>query len=312
MTSVAAAGAKRTDVVVFILLVLVWGSSFLLMKVSLGGLAPSQIALARTLLAAVTLGSFMVATRRRLPREGRLWAHMAVIALMQCAIPFTLTAWVVQFIPSSLASIYNAVVPTLTVAFTPILLRGERLTRTQIVGITVGIAGVVVLIGPWHYLDVRVLGATLPAQLGMLASAGVYAFGLVYMRRFLAGSTQDTVTISTMQVMLAAVPLALLAPLNAMRAISFDGRVLASIVLLGSLGTGVAYIWQTRIVRAWGATRASTVTYAMPVVGVILGIAVLGETVQWNEPVGGAIILAGVLASQAARPGHDAPGASAG
>lgn len=72
---------------------------------------------------------------------------------------------------------------------------------------------------------------------------------------------------------------------------------------LGVLGTGFAYIWYNRILRDWGPARASTVTYLTPVVGVLLGVAVLGESVHWNQPLGGLIVVIGVLASQGRVPG---------
>lgn len=77
---------------------------------------------------------------------------------------------------------------------------------------------------------------------------------------------------------------------------------------LGVLGTGFAYIWYNRILRDWGPARASTVTYLSPVVGVVLGVVVLGESVHWNQPLGGLIVVVGVLASQGRMPGMRALG----
>ncbi|MGP3533974.1 DMT family transporter [Microbacterium sp. RD1] len=292
---------RRADAALWVMfgaLVLVWGSSFLLIKIALQGLAPAEVAFIRAALGAATLVVVLLATRRRLPRDGRLWFHMSVVALTQCAIPFTLTSIVGQLIPSSLSAIYNAVTPTLTLVLTPVLLRNERLTRLQVVGILVGVVGVAVLLAPWRYAGEIPLGETLPAQLGMLASAGVYAFGLVYLRRFVAATPYDPVTLSTMQVLLAVVPLAAIVPFALPLRMALSWEVVCAMLILGCLGTGFAYVWNTGIIRRWGASRAATVTYLMPIVGVILGIVLLGETIHWYEPVGGAIILAGVLASQ--------------
>lgn len=299
MTAEPASDATRPeDVALFCLIVLTWGSSFLLMKVALQGLAPPQVALTRLLLGSLTLVAFLLITGRRLPRSRALWLHMAVIGVAQCSVPFTLVAFVVEQIPSGLASIYNALVPTFTLVLTPLFLRSERLGRMQKLGVAIGVVGVVVLMGPWRYVDPAVFASSAPAQLGMLASTASYAFGIVYMRRFVAGTTHDAVTVSTMQILLATVPLLLLAPLTSVGPVTITPAVAISMILLGAFGTGFAYIWQTRIIRAWGATRTSTVTYLMPVVGVVLGILILGETIEWNEPLGGVIILAGVLAAQ--------------
>lgn len=297
------AAPGRLNLAVFTAMVLVWGSSFVLIKVCLEGMAPAQVAVIRSVLGAATLLGVLLVTRRRFPRNWRLWGHTAVVALAQCSIPFTLTSWVGQYLASSVSSIYNAVAPTLTVVFTPLLLRNERLSRAQLAGVAIGILGVVVLMGPWQQVDASDLGQTLGAQIGMLVSAAIYAFGLVYMRRFVSGTTTDGVSIAAMQVVLAAVPLVLLAPLTSMGPMHLTHRVVTSMVLLGVLGTGVAYVWNTHIVRAWGATRASTVTYLVPAVGVLLGITLLGEKVQLHELIGGLIILVGVLAARvSARP----------
>jgi drug/metabolite transporter (DMT)-like permease len=80
--------------------------------------------------------------------------------------------------------------------------------------------------------------------------------------------------------------------------ITLDIWIVGSIVLLGVFGTGLAYAWNQNVVRAWGATRAATVTYISPVVGVALGILVLGEVLVWNEPVGAALIFLGILLAQ--------------
>jgi drug/metabolite transporter (DMT)-like permease len=80
--------------------------------------------------------------------------------------------------------------------------------------------------------------------------------------------------------------------------VHLDTPVILSLLALGCLGTGIAYVWNQNTVRAWGPTRASTVTYITPVVGVILGVLVLGETVSWNEPVGALVVFLGILLAQ--------------
>jgi drug/metabolite transporter (DMT)-like permease len=100
------------------------------------------------------------------------------------------------------------------------------------------------------------------------------------------------------QLTVAAAIVLLLAPFDARGPITLDIPVVLSILALGALGTGVAYIWFTRIIRDWGPARASTVTYMAPVVGVVLGVLVLGEQIHWYEPLGGAIVICGIVISQ--------------
>ena len=295
MTSI---GNVRSTLWAFLALSLVWGSSFLFIKVGLQGLAPTQLVLARILLGAVTLAVIMLVTRRPWPREGRLWGHMVVVGTFFCAVPFTLFAWAEQYVPSSLASIYNATTPIMTLLLTPLMLRSERLGRARVVGLLVGIAGVVMLTAPWRLIGSGDLAATLPAQLACLGATLSYGFAGLYLRRFVSGLPYDSVTLSSVQLAMASGVVLLLAPFDAAGPVSLDLPVVASMLTLGILGTGIAYVWYTRVLRDWGAVRASTVTYLAPVVGVVLGVLVLGESVHWYEPVGGIVVIAGIVISQ--------------
>jgi drug/metabolite transporter (DMT)-like permease len=291
-------GNVRSTLWAFLALSLVWGSSFLFIKVGLQGLAPAQLVLARILLGAVTLAVIMVVTRRRWPREGSVWGHMLVVGTFFCAVPFTLFAWAEQYVPSSLASIYNATTPIMTLLLTPLMLRSERLGRARVLGLLVGIAGVVVLTAPWQLIGSGDIAATLPAQLACLGATVSYGFAGLYLRRFVSGLPYDSVTLSSVQLAMASAVVLLLAPFDARGLVSLDLPVVASMLALGILGTGIAYVWYTRVLRDWGAVRASTVTYLTPVVGVVLGVLVLGESVHWYEPVGGLIVIAGIVISQ--------------
>jgi drug/metabolite transporter (DMT)-like permease len=295
MTSI---GNVRSTLWAFLTLSLVWGSSFLFIKVGLQGLAPTQVVLGRILLGAVTLAVIMFATRRRWPREARVWGHMIVVGTFFCAVPFTLFAWAEQYVPSSLASIYNATTPIMTLLLTPLMLRSERLGRPRVLGLLVGIAGVVVLSAPWLLIGSGDLAATLPVQLACLGATLSYGFAGLYLRRVVSGLPYDSVTLSSVQLVMASGVVLLLAPFDARGPVSLDVPVVASMLALGVLGTGIAYVLYTGVLRDWGAVRASTVTYLAPVVGVVLGVLVLGESVHWYEPVGGVIVIAGILISQ--------------
>lgn len=282
----------------FIALSLVWGASFLFIKVGLDGFSPAQLVLCRILLGAFTLAAIMTATRRRWPREPRVWLHMLVVGAFFCALPFTLFAWAEQYVPSSLASIYNATTPIMTLLFTPLVLRSERLGRSRVIGLIVGIVGVLVLTGPWQLIGDPALRSSVPAQLACLGATASYGFAGLYLRRFVSGMHYDSITLSSVQLTAASAIVLVLAPFDARGPVTLSVPAVASFAALAVLGTGIAYIWYTRIVRDWGPARASTVTYMAPVVGVVLGVLVLGETVHWYEPLGGLVVIAGIVASQ--------------
>ncbi|MEE1621581.1 DMT family transporter [Zafaria sp. J156] len=284
----------------FAALALVWGSSFLFMKVAAEGLTAGQIAAGRLVLGALTLRVLMVVTERAWPRDRRFWGHMAVTALFLCAVPFLLFAWAAPHIPSGLSSIFNASTPIMAALFTAAILPTERLGQRGASGVALGAAGVVVVVGPWTLAATA--GAALEAQLACLGATACYGFGTAYLRRFVAGRHHhDALTVSTVQVSLAAAAALVLMPLTGWAPMRFDAPMLASLAALGILGTGIAYIWFTLVVTAWGAVAASTVTYLTPLVGVLLGVAVLGETLAWHHPVGGAMILAGIIVAQSRR-----------
>lgn len=293
----ASAAAPREGWVAtqFALSGLVWGASFLFIAIALTGMTPVQVAAGRAVLGALTLGLIVLMTRDRLPAWGRIYGHLAVVGVTFCVLPYLLFAWAQQYVASGLASVYNATTPIMTAIIAALVLRVERLTRAQVIGIVIGIVGVIVIIGPWRGIE---LGGDLVPQLAMLGATACYGFSLSYMRRFLTNTGVSAVSFTFVYIAIAAVLLLALTPLMSPTPVSLDVPVIVAIVLLGAFGTGFAYVWNQNVVRAWGATRAATVTYITPVVGVVLGILVLGEVLVWNEPVGAALVIVGVLLAQ--------------
>jgi drug/metabolite transporter (DMT)-like permease len=279
----------------------IWGSSFLFMKVALVGVSFGQVAWSRLVLGGLTLGVIVLVTRPRvnsgpvLPRDAVVWLHFLVIAVSGCVVPHLLFAWAEQYVSSSLASIYNAVTPIMTALMATLAFRVERLSRGQVLGVAVGIAGVLVIIAPWR---AAALTGDLWGQLACLGAAGCYGFTFGYTRRFLSGRPIAGATFAFLNIGLGGAIMLLLTPVLAWRPVELSPAIVASLLALGALGTGLAYIWNIHVLRAWGPTNASTVTYVTPVVGVLLGVLVLGETLSWNEPVGAALVLLGILLAQ--------------
>ena len=294
-TAASRAPSQSSIAIQFVLTGIIWGSSFLFMKVALGGLSPAQVAWSRLILGALTLGLFVALRRETLPRSLKLWAHMTVLAVSFCVVPFLLFSWAQQHVTSGLASIYNATTPIMTAVMAGLLFRVERLKLVQIAGILVGILGVMIIIAPWQGLD---LNQSLVAQFAILGATACYGFSLAYMRKFVSNSGMSALMFSFLNIGIAAAIMAVLTPFIALTPVALDPWIVGSVILLGCLGTGVAYIWNQNTLRAWGPTRASTVTYITPVVGVALGILILGEGLSWNEPVGAVVVFLGILLAQ--------------
>ncbi|ALR10664.1 membrane protein [Mycobacteroides saopaulense] len=279
----------------FAALALVWGASFLFIKVGLQGLSALQVAAARLDFGALTLLSLVVLLRVRLPRELRVWGHITVVSLTLCVIPFVLYPWAEQTIDSGLASIYNAATPLMTTLVTLAALRAERPGRMQLLGLALGFLGVCVVLAPWQLIG---HGGPVLAQFACLGATLSYGIGFVYMRKYLTPLGLPALTVAGIQVGTGAVLMTVVVAVADHHRMVATPAVVLSMLALGVLGTGLAYVWNTRIINGWGATAASSVTYLTPVIGVLLGALLLGERIGWHEPLGGAIVIAGIMLSR--------------
>jgi drug/metabolite transporter (DMT)-like permease len=275
----------------------IWGASFLFIKVAIEGLSPAQVVLGRLLGGALLLALIMTITRRRWPTGGRTWLHLLALGILLCVAPFLLFSWAAQYIPSGLSSIFNATTPIATMIIALAVLPDERLTRVKTIAMIVAAGGIVLVLSPWRLLaDLQ--GANVLAQLACLGATTCYGFGFTYTRRFFRANKYDATTIAAGQIGAGALVITALTPFIGRDPIDPSPAVVVSIILLGAVGTGIAYIWYNNVINAWGATVASTVTYLTPIVGVILGVVILGENITWNEVVGGIIVIFAVLVSQ--------------
>lgn len=278
----------------FLLLAAIWGSSFLFIKVLGEHWSALWVAFGRIALGAATLALLVALRREHFPTERRLWLHCAVAALLFNSVPWTLFAYGEQHTSSIIAGLWNATTPLWTLLVGLLVFRAERPTRVQAVGLVVGFLGVATLLGPWRGLG----GSQLVGHVACGLAALCYGFAFHYTRRHLADRPESGVVLSGAQLICATAilaPFLSLAPLPTLR-IGLDAW--GSLLALGSLASGVAFAMNYAIVRARGATVASTVTYLIPVFSTALGALVLGETLRWNQLAGTAVLLAGIAISQ--------------
>lgn len=272
----------------FIITGIVWGSSFLFIKVALEGFSVLQVGLLRQLLGAISLLAFALATRAVLPKGRQMWGRLAVLAMLHNAVPGLLFAWGETLLPSALAGIINATTPLMTTLAMLLIFKSERITVSQGIGLLLGFFGVVVLSGqlvsnePVDFRGVLIL----------LAATACYGLGFPFARKYLSNTGASATALATGQVTCAAV---LLLPIFAINpdftaAVEHPEAIL-SIAALGIIGTGFAYILNFRTMALAGSAIASTVTYISPVVAVLVGWLVLGEPIHWYVALGAAIIL---------------------
>ncbi|MET9711337.1 DMT family transporter [Nocardiopsis alba] len=284
----------------FAVLALVWGMSFVLIRVGAEVLTPVQLSLGRMLTGALPLLAVLLLRGGRLPTSPRLWGHLFVAALLLNTIPFTLFGHAGQLIPSALMGIVNASTPLFGVVFSILLLSDERPDRDRLLGLAIGFLGVLTVFGVWNSLEVSVMEDrdSLVGMLLVVGATACYGIGTPYLRRFVAGTSHGALELSALQLLLGSVPLLLLVPWAGGVPTDLTWRAALAVATLGALGTGFAYVLQYGIVRAAGATVATTVTYVVPVVAIGAGIVLMGETLSWNQPLGALVIILGAALCQ--------------
>jgi drug/metabolite transporter (DMT)-like permease len=268
----------------------IWGASFLFMRVAANDFGAVPLVEARLALGALALSPFLWRARSAFPL--RLWPKLAIIGLINSALPFILFAWAAQRAPAGVGAIANA----MTVLFTALvgfLFFGERIGARRAVALLVGFAGVVVLASG------KIAGMSIGWAVVAGATASLlYGLGINLVRRHLTGLPPAAVASATLgSAALLILPFALAAwPAQPIPLLSWG-----SAVALGVLCTGLAFVSYYRLIARIGASRASTVTYLIPLFGVGWAWWLLGEPLTWTMAVAGVLILGSVAFSQRAR-----------
>jgi drug/metabolite transporter (DMT)-like permease len=281
---------RRATTTRLALLALIWGSSFLWIKLAIRGLSPVEVTLARLVLGSAVLFVIAAAQREAIPRKPVIWVHIAVAAVFGNAAPYLLFAVGEQHVASSTAGMLNATTPLWTVVVALATRHQRAVTARQAAGLAVGFGGAVLIFSPWQSAG----GLASVGAIECVAAAASYGISYVYMDRFLARRGISSVTLPACQLLAASVFLAVALTVTGAPSPRLDATVVASIAILGLIGTGIAYVLNYQIITSEGATVASTVTYLLPGVAIVLGVLVLGERITLPVLAGIALILAGV------------------
>ena len=274
-----------SSLALLVVLAALWGGSFVFMRVAVPALGPIPLAFARVALAAMALLVLALAWRRVPPLSTR-WRDFAVVGVVNSALPFSLFCYAEQYVTASTGAILNATSPFFGAVAAAWWL-GEALTARKIAGMTLGFAGVVTLVG-WHPDELTPQVAL--AIAACLAAAMCYALGSVFAKKRLSDVPSFAVACASQ--VAAALALMPLLPLTTIPG-PVTTAVAASVLALALGSTALAYLIYFKLVAEAGPQKALTVTFLVPLFGVLWGYLFLGEPLTAGMAAGGGLIVAG-------------------
>ena len=276
---------------VWLLLALIWGSTWLFIKLGLRDLPPVGFAATRFVLAAAVLWAVVFARRRPLPRAARDWVLLGVTGVLSFGLNYGLLFWGEQHISSGLAALLQATIPAFGLVFAHLHLPGERLTVARMAGVGLGVAGVGVIFSNQ---------LTVSGEMALWGSAAIVlgavfvAYSNVLVKAF--GGHLDPALLAAGQMFCGLVPLALYA-------LAFEGSpaqynwtplAVTSLLYLTLVGSVAAFLLFYWLVRNMDVTKTMLIALVTPLFAVLLGLAVLDERLTWRTLAGGALIMCGI------------------
>ena len=294
MSAPAAAKSSNQWLPAYLALGFVWGCSFIFIKLGLEFLTPFGVAFVRCALGAATLLLIAKWRGHSMPKDPMIRFHLWVVAILLNVIPGIFYAWAETVVTSVLAGIINAVTPLMTLLAIMAVNRVEKPKAYQIIGLAIGFLGVLTVLGAWNGLGDNPLWAIVV----LMSAVTCYGISFPYTQRFVMPHKLNPESIVSMQLLLATITLLPFFLFNGISEYEFNLGPILAVVALGVFGSGIAYLWNFKVMELAGSAIASSVTYLTPVVAIIVGIIFLGEKVTWYEPVGGLIVLFGAALAQ--------------
>jgi len=271
-----------------LLLSMLWGGSYFFVEIALLEWSPLLIVAVRIVIAAAVIWGIVLASGLPVPRSRSAWMALFWMGLFNNIIPFLLIVWGQKEIESGLAAILTAAAPIFSVIVAGVWLKDEPVTRPKLLGAVLGLAGVVILIGPSALAG---LNANLLAQLAVLGAALSYAFAGVYARRF-PRMNIDPIVAAAGQLLMSSFMVTLLALTfeAPSQLVESSATVWIAVGLMAVFSTALAYIMYFRLLASAGATNAILVTLLIPVTAILLGAVILDERLQWLHFLGMVVI----------------------
>lgn len=286
----------------FWILALIWGSSFLFIRISVEQLTTFQVVFIRTGIAAIGLNIVAYMRGKRLPTDWKGIRDLLILGIVNTVFPFVLITWGEKSIESSLAAILQGTAALFTMVVAHFVFVDERMTPRKILGLVIGFIGVVILASRSTEGEVVQTDATLHllGQLAIVAASFCYALGGTYSRTAIQNRLEPIVAAAGAMTVTAIITgiLTYVSPLmggpQPTPISDLTPRVLTAIFALGFVNTFIAYIIFYSLIPALGAARTSMVTYVIPAVGLILGAIFLSEPVDFSLILGAVLIVGSI------------------
>jgi drug/metabolite transporter (DMT)-like permease len=276
--------------IAFATLGLIWGSSFLWIKIAVDELPAATVVAQRLTIGFVCMAVFMRVVGMSFPRTAGQLAPLAVMGLLNAALPYLLITWGEEVVDSATAAVLNSLMPIFSLIIAGLLLRVEPVTFLRVFGLVVGFAGAALL--ATREFELRNDPAGLVGAGAVVLAAVSYAVAASYARYRMRVTHRYVVSTGTALFgALFTWPLAL-----ASDGVRFAAQpdTIVAVLWLGVLGAFVAYLLYFYLIAELGATLAGMVTYVFPVVGLVLGVVILGELLDLRLAAGTALVLAGI------------------
>ncbi len=279
-----------TEYALLALLALLWGASYLFIKIAVTEIPPLTLMAIRVTLACGVLCAALALSKQRLPRDTRTWRWLSVQAFFNSIGAWTLLAWGQQHVDAGLAGVLNSTSPLFVFAISAVVSRSTAFDIRRAAGALLGFVGVIILLGQ----DVTAgLDDPLLGQLACLAGAALYACAALYGRRFNSVGALPTATGTMLCAAVVLIPAAYW--VDGVPATLPSSPAIVSTVVLSVACTGLALLLYFRLVWTLGPLGVTSQAYLRAGVGVLLGVVVLGETPSLMVWVGLVISIAGVV-----------------
>jgi drug/metabolite transporter (DMT)-like permease len=281
----------RVDWLLLLALGFMWGTSYVFIKIGVQTLPTFTLIASRLGIGLTVLATVLIAAREPLPRSARIYGHLVVMSMVNIVLPFALITTAERSVDSGLAAILNGAVPLFVIVFAALFLHDEPITVNRLAGLVIGYAGVIVLVS--RSLGAGLSKSSLEGELALILSTALYGAGAVYSRRNVRGLRP--MIPAFFQVLFAFLIVSVIALVfERPWTVHWNVDAVGSVIWLGILGSGLAYLLNFRLLARIGATRTSLVAYLLPVIGIIAGAIVFQETVDARVIFGTALVIGGV------------------